>query len=58
MDKHDLRDLYVNETGNQFPCDAAKYVDWLEEKIISTNSRIMATAKPCPLCLGDGELEK
>lgn len=38
MNKHELRDLYIKETGNPFPDDVAKYADWLEEKLTSTNS--------------------
>ena len=36
MDKHKLRNLYVNETGNIFLDDIVKYADWLEEKLIDT----------------------
>ena len=37
MDKHEIRDLYINETGNPFPGDIVNYADWLEEKFTSTN---------------------
>ena len=35
MDKHQLRDMYIAETGNPFPDDIVKYADWLEEKLLS-----------------------
>jgi len=38
MDKHELRDLYVKETGNPFPDNVAMYANWLEEKFTSTNT--------------------
>lgn len=37
MDKHELRDLYIKETGNPFPDDIVRYADWLEEKFTSNN---------------------
>jgi len=36
--KHELRDLYIKETGNPFPGYIIKYADWLEEKFTSTNT--------------------
>ena len=44
---HELRDLYIKETGNQFPDDIAKYADWMEEKLTSLNSK---TIPCCPNC--------
>jgi hypothetical protein len=48
--KHKLRDLYIRETGNPFPDDVAKYADWLEEKITSTNK---PSAKFCTCDMGN-----
>lgn len=45
MDKHELRDMYIAETGNPFPDDVAKYADWLEEKFTSANNSIAEIAE-------------
>lgn len=38
MDKHELRDLYIQETGNLFFEDVVKYADWMEERLTAHNS--------------------
>jgi len=44
MDKHELRDLYIKETGNPFPDDIVRYANWLEEKFTSlTGSQKLPT---------------
>ena len=55
MDKHELRDLYIKETGNPFPDDIARYANWLEEKLTSTNTGSNST---CEYCKGDGAVRK
>lgn len=60
MDKHELRDLYIKETGNPLLGDASKYADWLEEKTCKyikcpdcgnlETRRMLNILQQCPMC--------